>query len=141
MPDAPLKEKEREVKVRVTPCQEDRRDETCVHTVDTPGTRHTYEMESTAATIANYSDAPVTHHNAGMHADDTHKYETIYDEEVIATNDFTANNEEFVAATLASNNKETTADTLANHDEEFAITTFAANDEETDAVEGEPWGA
>ena len=143
-----------EPKGQVTPCQEDRRDEACVHTVDTPGTRDTYDMESTAATIANYSDAPVTHHDAGMHADNTHKYETIYDKEVIATEDLAANDEKLVAATLtiykeenvavatlATNNKETTADTLEIYDEEFAIATLAAYDEEIAAVEGEPWGA
>jgi hypothetical protein len=141
MPDAPLQENERELKVRVTPCQDDRRDEACVHTVDTTGILPTYDTEFAATTLANYSNMPVTHHDAEMHVDNTYKYETIYDEEVIATNDFTANNEEFVAATVASNNKETTADTLANYDEEFTIVTFAANNEETAAVEGEPWGA
>ena len=128
MPDAPLKEKERELKVRVTPCQDHRRDEACVHTVDTTGILPTYDMEFAATTLANCSNTPVTHHDAEMHVDNTYKYETIYDEE-------------FAAATLASNNKETTADTIANHDDEFAIATFAANDEETAAAEGEPWGA
>jgi hypothetical protein len=127
-PDAPLKEKKRELKMRVTPCQDDRRDEACVHTIDTTGTLPTYDMEFAATTLANYSNGPVTHHDAEMHVDNTYKYETIYDEE-------------FAAATLASNNKETTADTIANHDDEFAIATFAANDEETAAAEGEPWGA
>jgi hypothetical protein len=143
-----------EPKVQVTPCQKDRKDEACVHTVDTPGTCHNCDMESTSATIANYSDVPVTHHDAGMHADNTHKYETIYDEEAIATDDLAANDEEFVAATLtiykeenvavdtlATNYKETTDDTLETYDEEFAIATLAAYDEEIAAVEGEPWGA
>ena len=143
-----------EPKVQVTLCQEDRRDKACVHTIDTPRTRHTYDMESTAATIANYSDVPVTHHDAGMHADDTHKYETIYDEEVIDTANLATNDEKFVAATLtiykeedvavntiATDNKETTDNTLETYDEEFALATLAANDEEIAAVEGEPWGA
>jgi hypothetical protein len=112
MPDAPLKEKEGEPKMRVTLCLEDRSDEDCAHTVDTPGSRHTYDMEFAAATLATYSDAPVTHHDAEMHVDNTYKYETIHDEEVIATKN-----------------------------EEFAIATLAAYNEETAAVEGEPWGA
>ena len=120
--------------MRVTPCQNDRRDEACVHTVDTTGILPTYDMEFAATTLANCSNTPVTHHDAEMHVDNTYKYETIYDEEVIATIDFTANNEEFVAATLASSNKETTADTLANYDEKFTIVAVAANDEETAAV-------
>jgi hypothetical protein len=141
MPDAPIKEKERELKVRVTPCQDDSRDEACVHTVDTTGTLPTYDMELAATTLTNYSNAPVTHHDAEMHVDNT-KYETIYDEGVIANDDFTANDEESVAATtLPSNNKETTTETLANYDGEFAIATFAADIEDTAAVEGEPWGA
>jgi hypothetical protein len=161
---APLKEMEREPKVQVTPCQEDRRDEACVYTVDAPGTRHTYDVESAAATLAIYIDLHETHHDAGMHADDTYKKKNKYDEEVIATDNFAANDEKFVAATLAvyeeenvavhtlaTNNKETNADTLAiydeesatlaSYDEEFAIATLAAYDEETAAVEGEPWGA
>jgi hypothetical protein len=149
MPDTHLQEKEGEPKVQVTPCQEDRRDEACVHTVDTPGTRHTYDMESAGATLANYSDAPMTRHDAGIYADNTYKYETADDEGVIATDDFAANDEEFVAATLAvykeenvtvdtlaTNNKETTADTLEIYRKEFAIATLAAHDEETASVEG-----
>jgi hypothetical protein len=66
---APLKEKEGGLKVRVTLCLEDRRDEDCVHTFDTPGSRHTYDMESAAATLTTYSDAPVTHHDAKMRVD------------------------------------------------------------------------
>jgi hypothetical protein len=75
-------------------------------------------------------DAPVTSHDAGMHADSTYKYETTYEEEVIATDDFAANDEEFVAATLA-----------VYIEENVAVDTLAAYDEETTAVEGEPWGA
>ena len=73
MPDAHLQEKEGGPKVQVTPCQEDGRDEACVHT---PGTRHTYDMKFAAATLANYSNTPVTRHDAEMHAINTYKYET-----------------------------------------------------------------
>jgi hypothetical protein len=172
MPDAAPKEGE--PNVQVTLCQEDRRDEACVHTIDAPGTHHTYDeefatltihdKESAAATLANYIDVPETHHDARMHADNTYKEETIYDEERIATNTLATNDEEFNAATLAvyneehvavdtlaTNNKETAADdlaiydeesaTLASYDEEFATTTLATYDEENAAVEGEPWGA
>jgi hypothetical protein len=121
-----------ETKVQVAPCQEDRRDETCVQTID----------------------VPMTHHDAETHADDTHKYENNYDEEIIATDDLADKDEKFVVATrtiykeedvavntLATNNKETTDDTLETDDKESAIATLAANDEENAAVEGEPWGA
>jgi hypothetical protein len=98
-----------------------------------------------------------------MHADNTYKKETKYDEEVIATDNFTANDEKFVAATLAvyeeenvavdkpaTNYKETAntlaiydeeSATLASYDEEVATATLTTYDEETAAVEGEPWGA
>jgi hypothetical protein len=122
--------------VQVTLCQEDRRDEACVHTIDAPGTHHTYDKDSATATLANYIDA---------HADN------IYDEELIATATLATYDKELIAANLATNNKETAADalaiyyeesaTLASYDEEFATTTLAAYDEETAAVEGEPWGA
>jgi hypothetical protein len=94
-----------EPKVQVTPCREDRRDETRVQT------RHTYDMESSAATIANYSDAPVTHHDAGMHADDTHKYGTIYNEEIIATDDLAANDEKLLLPPSPSTKRKTSLST------------------------------
>jgi hypothetical protein len=126
-----------EPKVQVTLCQEDRRDEACVHTDDTLRTRHTYDMESAATTITDYSDAPVTHHDAGIHADNTRKYETIYDEEVIAPND-----EKFVAATLTIYKEEDVAvNTLATNNKETTDDTLEAYGEEIAAVEGEPWGA
>jgi hypothetical protein len=140
-PDAPLKEKEGELKVRVTLYQEDRRDKDCVHTVDTPGSSHTYDMESAATTLANYIDVPENHHDAGTYADNTYKEETIYDEELIATNTLATNDEEFVAATLAVYNEEHVAvDTLATlavatlaahyYEELVAVDTLATNSEE-----------
>jgi hypothetical protein len=155
MPDAHLQEKEGEPKVHMTPCQEDGRDEACVYTGDMPGTRLTYDMEPAAATIANYSNTPVTRHDAKMHAVNTYKYETTDDKEVIATDDeeviatdyFAANDEGFVAATLAVYKEENVAvDTIATnnkdtYDEESPSTALAAYDDETAAVEGEPWGA
>jgi hypothetical protein len=159
MPDAALKRKAGEPNVQVH--------EICAHTIDAPGTRHTYneefntlaryDKEATATTLANYINVPETHHNAGTHADNT------YDEELIATDTLATNDEEFVAASLAVYNEEsiavdtlTTSDkdfatlasydeepaaTLATHDERFAAATLATYDEETTAVDGEPWGA
>jgi hypothetical protein len=119
--------------VQVTQCQEDRRDEACMHTYDEEfGTLARYDKESAAATLANYTDAPETHHNAGMHADDTYTEETIYDEELIANDTLATNDEEFVAATFAVYNEEfVAADTLATNNKETAADTHAIYDEES----------
>jgi hypothetical protein len=124
MPDATPKKKEGQPKVQGTLCQEDRRDEAYDEEF---ATLARYDKESAAATLANYIDAPETHHDAGMHAGNTYKEETIYDEELIATDTLATNDEEFVA--------------VASYDEEVATATLTTYDEETAAVEGEPWGA
>jgi hypothetical protein len=140
MPDATPKKKEGEPNVQVTRCKEVRRDETCVHTYDEEFTTIArYDKKSAAATLANYIDAPETHHDTEMHADNTYKEETIYDEESVAVDTLATNNKETAADTFAIYDEESA--TLASYDEEFATATLAAYDEEIAAVEGEPWGA
>jgi hypothetical protein len=63
MPDAAPKEKE--PNVQVTLCQEDRRDEACVHTYDEEFvTLARYDKKPAAATLANYIEAPGTYHES-----------------------------------------------------------------------------
>jgi hypothetical protein len=129
MPDAALKKKKKEPNVQETLCQEDMRDETCLHIID----------------------APETHHDAGMHADNTYKEEAIdktcpekgkHDMPRTTVHDIlntksnhnnswqTSPRQEF-AATLAIYDEEfAAATTLATHDKEFATATLAIYDEE-----------
>ena len=125
MPDSATKKEEGELNAQATLCQEEIRDEVCVHTIDAPG----------------------THHDARMHANNT------YDEELIASDTLATNEVGFAAATLAVYNEEyvavdtlttsdkKTATTIDDYNERFAAATLATNDEGTTAVEGEPWGA
>ena len=98
--DTPKKEKEGP-NVQVTQCQEARRDETRGHTYDEEfGTIASYDKKSDAATLANYADAPETHHDAEMHADN------ICDEESVTDTHATTNEE---SETLAAYEDETAA--------------------------------
>ena len=91
MPDDTPKKEEVEPNVQATRCQEARRDETRGHAHDEVfATSTRYDKTSDAATLANYTDAPETHHDAEMHADN------IYDEE-FATETLFAYDEETAA--------------------------------------------
>jgi hypothetical protein len=101
VPDDTPKTEEVETNVQVTWCQEARRDETRGHAHNEEfATIARYDQKSVAATLANYADAPETHHDAEMHADN------IYDEES-ATDTHATTNEE--SETLAANDEETAA--------------------------------
>jgi hypothetical protein len=101
MPDNTPKKEEVEPNVQVTWCQEARRDKTRGHAQNEVfATITRYDKKSAAATLANYADAPETHHDAEMHADN------IYDEES-ATDTHATTNEE--SETLDAYDEETAA--------------------------------
>jgi hypothetical protein len=101
MPDDTPKKEEVEPNVQVARCQEARRDGTRGHAHDEEfATITRYNKKSAATTLANYADAPETHHDAEMLADN------IYDEES-ATDTHATTNEE--SETLTAYDEETAA--------------------------------
>ena len=117
--------------MQVTLCQEGRRDEAGAHDVDMTGTYHSYDMESAATTLANYVGVPKTYQDA----------DTNNEEEVIATENFTVNDEKFVVNTLATiADKKSAAATHADYidkpgtDNDARMHADDINDEEFDAA-------